>query len=419
MIRNRQELECCLEKEIVKITLDNNICKDIFVYINSTYDIPKSIISDYIAMRISLVEASEFILFCIMDGINKVTQNNISIDKFFTDKEIKTYSSSKYEESKIKFPLRFKVIQIKDDQWTGKIDMKTLMKMRAAQIINYNVNAQRTLQKIVKGDKEIYKISINPASVNAIKKLFENNIYIPTPFTLNIPLDTDHDFYYDEDKCELVIKSLDHFDLTDGYHRYIAGCNLSDIDKDFNYTMELRIINFTDDKAKQFIYQEDQKTKMKKIDSESMNMNKASNIVVNRLNESPQCNLQGLISRNQGIINFGYLADLINYYYFKGVGKKNEKTVIMTAVKELTNNFNKLTEHNSIYLEKQYSYKQITSIMCVFDYFKDKDYDFCEIIDNVVKRTEELDNKKFYSKSPKKSIMNEIENIIEDIIKES
>ena len=46
---------------------------------------------------------------------------------------------------------------------------------------------------------------------------------------------------------------------------------------------------------------------MRKVDSNSYNMNRASNIVVTRLNESPMCNLQGLISRNQGIVNFGYL----------------------------------------------------------------------------------------------------------------
>lgn len=419
MIKDKSELEKNIEDEIIKIITDNDICKRIVNYLKETYDIPRIMTMDYLAMRLSLAQASEFILFCILDGIERVTEKKQSkIDKFFTMQEVKAFRNAKYEESKLKFPLRFKVIQVRDDQWTGKIDMKTLMKMRAAQIINYNANAQRTLQKIIKGDKEIYKISINPASVNAIKKLFKNNTYIPTPFTLNIPLDTDYDFDYDEDKCELIIRSLDHFDLTDGYHRYIAGCNLSDTDRNFNYTMELRIINFTEDKAKQFIYQEDQKTKMKKIDSESMNMNKASNIVVTRLNESPQCNLQNSISRNQGLINFGHLSDLIDYFYFKGAGKKNEKQIIMTAVKELTDNFNRLTAHNPIYLEKPYSYKQLTAIMCTFNYFKDRNDDFCNIIDKVIKNTENLDNKKFYAKSPKKSIMNEIENIIEEITKE-
>ena len=38
-----------------------------------------------------------------------------------------------------------------------------------------------------------------------------------------------------------------------------------------------------------------------------------------------------------------------------------------------------------------------------------------EIMGEVVKRTEQLDNKKFYSKTPKKSMMNDIEEIIKEV----
>jgi hypothetical protein len=56
--------------------------------------------------------------------------------------------------------------------------------------------------------------------------------------------------------------------------------------------------------------------------------------------------------------------------------------------------------------------------MYVFDCFKDKEEDFCDIIDEVVARAEKLSSKKFYNKTPKKAIMNEIESIIEQITKE-
>lgn len=32
-------------------------------------------------------------------------------------------------------------------------------------MINYNANAQRTMQRIIRGDKEIYKISLNKDAV--------------------------------------------------------------------------------------------------------------------------------------------------------------------------------------------------------------------------------------------------------------
>lgn len=421
MLRSREEIGKYLEKEVIKIIADNEICMGIYDYVKDTYEIPRTITSDYISMRLPFEQASEFILFCLLDGIEKITQKKkTSIDTFFTMQEFKTYKNSKYEVNEIKFPLRLKMIQVAEDQWIGKIDTQLLMQFRKAQLINYNANAQRTMQRIVKGEKEVYKITINRETVSALKELIEKNVYIATPFTLNIPMESeDSDFYYDKDKCELVIKSLNAFDISDGYHRYVTFCTIHDEDKEntFNYDMELRVVNFSEEKVKQFIYQEAQNTKMKKVDSNSFNMNRASNIIVTRLNENPLCNLQGLISRNKGIINFGYLSDFIGYFYFKGINNKSkEKTIIINTIKELIDNFNMITEYDSIYLEKEYSFKQLAAIMCLFNYFKDKDKKhMLDIINEVVKRTEILDNKKFYSRTPKKSMINEIEEIIKEI----
>ena len=418
MVKARNEIEKYLEKKIMKIIADNEVCTGVCDYVRDTYDIPRTITSDYISMRLSLEQASEFILFCLFDGIEKVTQKSkTEIDSFFTMQEFKTYKNSKYETSDIKFPLRLKMIQVTDDQWIGRINTKTLMEFRKAQLINYNANAQRTMQRIVKGEKEFYKITINNETVSAIKKLVKRNVYIPTPFTLNIPTDSNAEFYYDEDRCELVINSIESFDISDGYHRYITFCSIhDDKENNFDYNMEFRIINFPDDKVQQFIYQEAQQTKMRKIDTNSFNMSNAANVVVTRLNENPMCNLQGLISRNQGVIHFGYLADFVNYFYFKNINKTKEKSVTITAIKELTDNFNMLTEYDSVYLEEEYSFKKLAAVMCMFDYFKDKDKKhMLEIMGEVIKRTEQLDNKKFYSKTPKKSMMNDIEEIIKEV----
>lgn len=419
MVKARNEVEKYLEKEILKIIANNEICIGICDYVRDTYEIPRTITSDYISMRLPLEQASEFILFCLLDGIEKITQKSkTEIDKFFTMQEFKTYKDSKYEITDIKFPLRLKMIQVTDDQWIGRINTKTLMDFRKAQLINYNANAQRTMQRIVKGEKEFYKITINNETVSAIKKLVKKNVYIPTPFTLNIPTDSNSEFYYDEDRCELIIKSIEAFDISDGYHRYVTFCSIHDDDKEnnFDYNMEFRIINFPDDKVQQFIYQEAQQTKMRKIDTNSFNMSNAANVVVTRLNENPMCNLQGLISRNQGIIHFGYLADFVNYFYFKNINKTKEKSTTIAAIKELTDNFNMLTEYNSVYLEEEYSFKKLAAVMCMFNYFRDKDKKhMLEIMGEVVKRTEQLDNKKFYSKTPKKSIMNDIEEIIMEV----
>jgi hypothetical protein len=148
-------------------------------------------------------------------------------------------------------------------------------------------------------------------------------------------------------------------------------------------------------------------------------MNKAANIVVTRLNENIRCNLKGLISRNDGIIPFGEFAELVDYFYFKGVGKEKERSVVVQAVKELTDNFNMLTEYNTEYLEEKMNYKTLLAAMFCFNYFKDSDEDetrICEIIEKTAKEMEHSNNKKFHNKAPRISLMSEVEKIVKEVM---
>lgn len=418
MLKARESLEDYLIEQFDTIVLYNDKCKNIYNYAHTTYGIPKGLVSDLITKRMQMSEVSEFVLFILLDSLYKTENNpNIkTIDAFYTMQEAKHYRASQYEVKKIKFPLVFKMVQIADDQWIGKITIDKLMELRQAQLVNYNVNAQRTMQRVVKGGKETYKITLNQKAVGKIQDSFQDGSFISNTITLNLPVETNCNFYYDESNGSLVIKSMERLDITDGFHRYIAACQLKDIKSDFNYPMELRITNFSEDKAKQFIYQEDQKTQMRKIDSNAFNMNNAANIVVTRLNENVRFNLKGMVNRNDGIIPFGEFAELVNYFYFKGVTKEKERGIIIHAIKELTDNFNMLTEYDTKYLEHKMDYKTLLVAMFCFDYFKDKDIDgnqICEIIEKVSGIIKENENRKFLNKSPRRSLMLEVEKIVE------
>jgi hypothetical protein len=418
MLKSKKSLEQYLGEQCDKIALDNDVCKGICTYANQTYDIPKGMVSDLITRRMEMSTVSEFVLFILLDSIkNVLSGNNVSgVDVYYTFQEAKHYRASKYETEKIKFPLVFKMFQVTEDQWIGKITVDMLMKLRQAQLISYNINAQRTLTKVVKGGKETYKITINQKAVREIQDAFEKNEFIPNTITLNLPMETENDFYYDNDSCSLVINSLERLDISDGYHRYISACQLRDMNPEFDYPLELRILNYSEDKAKQFIYQEDKKTFMKKIDSRSMNMNRAANIVVTRVNENIRCNLKGMISRNDGAINFGELADLVDYFYFKGISKEKERSAIIQAVKEITDNFNLLTEYDTDYLENKMSYRTLLTAMFCFDYFKDsKDKTtMCEVIKKASKAIEKSDSKKLANKTPRKNLMAEVEKFVKE-----
>ena len=419
MLKDRKTLEQYLDELCDRIVVDNNKCKAIYTYANEAYEIPKGTVSDLISKRMRMETVSEFVLFILLDSMCNALEEKISgVDVFFTMKEAKHYRVSKYETGKIKFPLVFKMVQVDSDQWIGKINVSTLMLLRNAQLVSYNANTQRTLQRIVKGDKETYKISLNNKAVSEIKQSFEDGNFISNVITLNIPMDSESDFYYDEDNSSLVIKSLDAFDILDGWHRYIAMGQIWDMNNNFEYQMELRLTHWDETKAKTFIWQDNKKTFMKKVDRESFNLNKAANIAVERLNNNVLCNLKGMISRDNGLIHFGELADLIDYFYFKGVTKDKERTVTMQVVKELTENFNLITEYNTEYLEHRISYRTLLIMVFCFNYFKDnKDKTtMCEVIEKAAIKIEQSDDKKFNNKTIRKSLITAVEQIVKEVM---
>ena len=103
--------------------------------------------------------------------------------------------------------------------------------------------------------------------------------------------------------------------------------------------------------------------------------------------------------------------------YFKG-NKDKEKSVILQALQELTNNFNMLTEYNTYYLEHKMSYKTLLVAMFCFNFFKDeKDKTrICEIIEKAASKLENSDNKKIANKTPRRSLMSEVEEIVKGVM---
>ena len=422
MLKSKSKLEEYLSKICMDIAIDTGKCNEIYDYIKDKYNIPRELISDLLCFRMTFTEASEYVLFCLLDGINFSGGFYKSPDEFYTPQEVKKYSKTKYKVSKIKFPLRFKMIQVEDDQWIGKIDVQLLMELRDAQMINYNVNAQRTMQRIIRGDKEIYRISLNKNAVASIRHDMEARTFIPNTLTLNIPLeDYEAEFHYDEKNMEFVISSLKCFHISDGFHRYIAACKASDEDKDFNYNMEVRIVNWAEPKVQTFIYQEDQKTPLKKMDSESLNMNKAANIIVGRINNNVFCNMKGLISRNNGIINYGEMASLVDWFYLKKLRRRavNTNAIQIKAVKEITENINIITETNLDYMSKKWDYKFLLAAFCTFDYFnRNQEMDKRKMNDIVVKTYEKLNNiqdNKLKNKTPRKVLIDLVMEIIDEV----
>lgn len=419
MLVDRSKLEDYLTERFSVIIVDSDKCMQMYDYAYEKYNMPRGLFADWVSCRKSLEDSNQFDLFVMMDSYEYVSDGKRSIiHKYFSDKEISVFQNEKYEiNDKVKFPLKFKMVQISDDQWIGQIDVNTIMKLCKSQLINYNQNTQRTMRRIVRGENIIYKIMLNKKAVSEISDSMLDGSFIPNTITLNIPVESeDADFYYDELNSTMCINHIDHFDINDGYHRYMGICKAKEMNPDFNYNMELRITNFPEDKSQRFTFQEDQKTKMSKVSSNSFDVYAASNVVTKRLNESSDCNIRGLIGRNAAHINMGELSTVINYLYFSNTKKSEEKKLIIKTTRELINDFNILTEKYDKYLDITYDFRTTLIIVTAFKYFQDKDKsNMPDIIDKSIEKSYGvIDNRKFYGKRLTKVLINNILDIIKE-----
>ena len=361
MLKPRVKAEEAVQRQIRMLEKNPSTYRDSIKSLSDElvmqYGVSYSEVSDLLSQRVHISTASDFELFAIMNAFS----SNLAKD-YFTPIEIKKYSKLKIEESKISFPIEFNVIQVAEDQWLGSITAKQLMLFRDTQFINYNENTQRTMTRINRGVFESYKITLNRKAVEGIKKSFTRNAYIPNTITLNLPDDAEFD--YDEDENKLIITSISHFDILDGYHRYIAISELTNSDPDFDYTMELRLVSFSEEKAKQFIWQEDQKTKMSKADSATFNQYKASNIIAQRLNSGT---LRGIINSNGGIIDTAVLTNILDYTYLKGKQDLTRSEEISLA-KKIGKDFEKLEENDPTIFDNRWNREYtICVIYCLFN----------------------------------------------------
>ena len=349
-MNSRERLNQELSSKITKIASDKKIVTSHADAISKKHNIPYEQITDLLTKRFPISTCEDTVAFAIGEEFG------ISLDKYFSETKIQELSKWKYQVTQFKFPIEFNVVQVNESQqWTGKITVAELMKLRDSQIINYNTNTQRVMKRVVKGNEEFYQVVVNEKALQSMKEMFKKRIFISNTLTLNMPEDTVYEFEPDESIGDglsigtLLIKKMKHFDIIDGYHRFLALSELYNLDNTFEYTMELRITNYSEDICRQFIWQEDQKTKMSKIDSNSLNLESSANKVAAKLNADPIFNLCGSINTSGGCINKSEFAEIVRATYFQKsniTSRQKELQDIIKAEQDLRNGINHITEEH-------------------------------------------------------------------------
>lgn len=266
------------------------------------YSIPQSAISDYIYGKTPIEDLDDDLLAPLASVLLPPEE----LDKYYNKKE---YASYKYPEKEL--PTEFSpVIQVAEDQWLGTIDTADLIALYDAGKIRYNPETQRPMRRVWHGKTETYQFYKNDKAINEMAEALRSDSFVPNAITLNVIKDGfegDISEFFHE--AAFHIREIDHFDLLDGYHRFLALRKVALLNPGFEFRMELRITNFTKEKAWQFIFQEDQKTKMTKTQSASYNTADLGSQIVAYLKQKSE--LGPYISRNGGIIDEAMLVRAI------------------------------------------------------------------------------------------------------------
>ena len=380
------------EANVLNVKLHKQVGKKLL----REWNIPLGITNDLLTLRKTASEVSDYILYHLICAIDEKI-----LPKGYPPQHLKDLLNQKYSDEKIALPIKYKVIQIDDEHWIGKITARELFSLGNSMMINYNDKAQRVMRHIETENGEHWEIVHNEKAINGIENSFLTRRYIPNAITLNIPVDDTSDFYYDESTYELTIRKINMFDMTDGYHRYVAINRICSLYPDFDYPMELRITNFSIDTARQFIWQEDQKTHMSKVESASLNKYDAANMIVKKMQDS----IYGtIIQYNKGIISSSVLSNAIRIVYDISLSKNYNISTINMYSKEIISGFDSISEEIPDIFDTNLS---SIEVYCLIMMIKNKMYDKKNFV-KMTKYAEEIIQSRAFSKALYKRVMNEL-----------
>lgn len=376
---NRLKANNFLREKINQNINDIKWGNNISLAANKRFGIPVGVTQDICMKNDSVDNLNDFILYAIISVVDSKV-----LPDYFTTLEIASYSNEVYNNS-IEVPREFRVIQISEDQWLGRINVTDWMKLRDLQIINYNENTQRPLKKIIRGEQVEYKIDINKGQVEDIYNSIMNDTYIPDTITLNLPEDAV--FEYDDTTTTLNIMYYDHFDITDGMHRYLAFSRAYEAGKDLsNFYEELRITSFDESKSNDFIWQQDQKYKMTKVASQSFNSDSIGVKICQKLNNNSAFKNQ--INKTDGLINFitmsSAITTLFNYEH-KSKSLENQvenKRYEVNLGKEISKSLESIIEEKPELLTTKWDDKYIVAFICAIK-LNVADYNLLEFCDTL------------------------------------
>jgi len=251
----------------------------------------------------SIGELSYEMLFKLMNSIHEVAKDrwetfdasDLFADTYFTETE-KIEFESPYSTEENDFDI---VITDWKQRSPYKITVYTdinevVYRWRNFNKLRFNPETQRDLITIVRNGVKLKKLDINRTSINDMKRLMIKELYFPVRGIININPD-----YFETPRIEgkiLIIPMESHMDLIEGFHNYIAMCEVKDENPDWEYLCEFDIMLLNTDEANRFILQMDKKNHFKAAQTVRLDKLNQVNYVIDQLNKNSDFHLYGTIN---------------------------------------------------------------------------------------------------------------------------
>jgi hypothetical protein len=290
-------------------------------------------------------------LYKLMESIRELTtEKYLTLDssdlyapKYFTDDEVEYYKHP-LEDKEDDFDIiikdwhetiidQYRVIHIFSNI-NEKIHWRNFNKLR------FNPETQRDVIEIKSKIKGIplKRLDINRKAVNNMKELMIKGLYFPVPCIININPDLYEDTVIIRGK-ELIIPKENHIDLIEGFHNYIAECEVKDENPNWEFPCEFRLMFLNVDRANDFISQMDQKTHFREPQRVRITQSQ-ENYIIDRLNTTSNYHLVGTINNDIKIYLNKLLLKIFN------IESREQAVSIFYIIK---NNFNLVIEKTDHY----------------------------------------------------------------------
>jgi hypothetical protein len=295
---------------------------------------------------LSDVEDDVRFLFLFSLALNKtLKEKNIEIlsdyKSYFTNVEINNWENySEEKEDENIFPLIFKnTTEIFPGYYQTSATAQYIEKLNKANMLIYNPNAQRGM----KVTKKKIGISIDSKKVEQIENRMLNGEQFPDDLKFNILKNGEEKFNYNPKTKILTIFEGSILNILDGAHRNAANALALSKNPDLQFIWPIKISNFTEIKAHNFMVQIDRQTPIPKDVISIKDYSKNENLVLDKIIDSrgdlsnTTKDTDSFVKSDRGLVSKPIIAEAIKDNYGNQLDSAMNRDTIASWIVEFTN----------------------------------------------------------------------------------